>query len=69
MLLATKNLISKTPGGDLMFFQEAYIWCFQKQADVWNDVLSWRSRCEIPLYAQRYVKYLESLDGEGAHGF
>ena len=69
MLLMLQNLVSKTPGGDLMFFQEAYYWCFQKEnGHVWPDVLAWRTSGTIPLYISRYVQHLESLDSEGAHG-
>lgn len=61
------HLIAQTPGGDLMFFQEAFIWCFQKQIDVYGDVLAWRTQKQVPLYATRYAKYLSELDSEGAH--
>lgn len=69
MLLMVQNLVSKTAGGDLMFFQEACYWCFKKEnGHVLPDVLAYRTSGTIPLYIQRYVKYLEELDSEGAHG-
>jgi len=63
-----QRLIARTPGGDLMFFGESYIWCFQKQVNVYGDVLAWRTQKQVPLYVTRYVEYLNGLDSEGAHG-
>ena len=69
MILALRNLIAKTPGGDLMFFQTAYLFIFKKDGNVIPDLLAYRERGHIPLYVQSYVKYIEELDNEGAHGF
>lgn len=68
MILIVKNLISKTTGGDLMFFQEAYYWCFQKEnGQVWKDVTEWRNKGKLTMYVIRYVQYLESLDPKKVH--
>lgn len=36
--MSLEQLISKS-GGDLVFFRAAYMWVFQKDANVWADVL------------------------------
>lgn len=42
-------------GGDLMFFQVAYLWKYGKQADVYGDVLAWRVQRAIPQYVHDFV--------------
>ena len=69
MILALRNLIAKTPGKDLMFFQTAYHWYLQKDGNVIPDLLEYRTSGKPPLYVIKYVQYIEELDNEGAHGF
>ena len=70
MILMLRELIKRTPGGDLMFFQDAYYHCFKKSlSTITKDVVQYRTDGTIPVYVVKYVKYLESLDSEGAHGF
>lgn len=64
MLLMAENLISKTPGGDLMFFQTAYIWCFGKQGEIFPDLLEYRRSRKLPVYVKKYVEYIDSLEGD-----
>lgn len=69
MLLAAKNLIAKTPGGDLMFFESAYYHVFKKHVNLSSDLIAWRTQARLPNYVIKYIQYIEELDSEGSHGF
>lgn len=62
MILMVKNLVEKTPGKDLQFFQDAYYHCFNKQGNIIPDLYAYRESGKLPLYVTSYVRYLESLN-------
>lgn len=56
MILRLAEEIRKSVGGDLMFFQVAYLWRFKKQVDVTTDVIAWRTKQVIPPYIIEFLK-------------
>lgn len=59
MLLALSEIIRRSGHSDLEFFQVAYCYRFQKQVDVWGDVLAFRTQGIVPSYVREYVSMLE----------
>lgn len=60
MLLLLKEAIRKR-GDDLQFFQEAYIWRFQKHVDVAGDILAYRVQQRVPSYVLDYLKHIYQI--------
>lgn len=58
MVLLLETAIERTGKDDLQFFQTAYLYRFNKYADVFGDVLAWRTHKEVPQYVKDYLKYL-----------
>jgi len=62
MLLSIHALIARNKITDTQFFRSAYMWFFQKDADVSGDVLAFRVQGAIPLYVRNYMGYIHSLE-------
>lgn len=58
MMLLLETAIERTGKDDLQFFQTAYLYKFEKYADVFGDVLAYRTQKVIPQYVKDYLKYL-----------
>ena len=55
LLVATLKKIKRT---DFEYFQEAYYWKYQKQANVYGDIIAWRVQKFIPEYVSEYTEYI-----------
>lgn len=58
MILLLQTAIERTGKDDLQFFQTAYLYKYEKYANVWGDVLAWRLQKAVPQYVKEYLAYL-----------
>lgn len=56
MLLILLEAIKRSGGDDLQYFQAAYLWRYQKQIDVWGDIISFRTQQVIPRYVEEFTR-------------
>lgn len=61
MLLLLQEAIVRGGRDDLMFFQTAYIWRFNKQVDISVDVLAYRTQQRVPSYVLEYLRHIYEL--------
>lgn len=53
--------IEKSGRDDFQFFQSAYFKIFQKHGNVWKDIAQWRLEETIPVYVEKYIRYIYDL--------
>lgn len=63
MLLFLKYAIKATGDNDLLFFETAYYWRFQKRQEVFNDLVQYRLHAIVPKYVEEYVRHLQQTGG------
>ena len=66
MLLYLKETIRQCGNDDMMFFQTAYYWCYQKHHDCVTDICQYKLHAVVPRYVRDYLKSLQ--DKQNAHG-
>lgn len=59
MYLYLKEKIRQANDSELLFFQTAYYWRFQKHYDCVNDSIQFRLHAIIPKYVEEYVIHLQ----------
>lgn len=59
MYLYLKEAITRCGNDDLLFFQTAYMFIFNKQHDCVADVCQYRLYAVVPTYVCSYVKHLQ----------
>lgn len=62
MLLYLKEKIKQCGGDELMFFQTAYLYWFDKYNECVADVAQYRLYAVIPPYVYNYVKHLQRAE-------
>lgn len=60
MYLYLREKIRSLGDDEQRFFRTAYMWRFQKDADVSNDVCQYRLHAIIPKYVEDYVHHLQT---------
>lgn len=59
MLLYLKEMIRRSGGDDLQFFQSAYIFVFDKFYECVSDVVQYRLHGIVPKYVQTYLEHIK----------
>ena len=59
MILMLEELIRRSGGTDMQYFESAYYWKYGKLVNVFGDILAYRTQGHVPRYVQEYIKHVE----------
>lgn len=58
MILLLAEVIKRSGGTDLQYFESCYYWKYQKQINCFGDVLAYRVQGIIPNYVKEFLAHV-----------